>query len=283
MTSRSRNEIAALCLMVPFLFVCAATRGEAQDASADLLGAMKPPEIIASLVQAASGFTNQADNKMAQYSIVQRHLDQYVVVMGSNLTVQSIAFILDQTKQNAILQANVFFWFHQSGALKGLDAQGRLAAYRAIEKSVKQSEGEAFQVGIGLLRRLLEPEGVNAAGSADEARSAAAAIVRMTGERLSQGVQSDKDEAVVRSVLEDVRRLRKRNTLEEKAYTDLLQSCVTNPLLRGGIRVRTAALLFQDSTNSIEVIRVLRAEAENPRNDETLRKDFGALLNKGKP
>lgn len=283
MTLRYESKIAALCLIVPCLSVCAAARGEAQDASVSSLGAVKPPEIMASMVQGASSFTNQADNKTAQYSSVQRHLDQYVAALGSNLTVQSIAFILDQTEQNDILQANVFFWFHQSGALKGLDAQGRLAAYHDIEKAVKQSEGEAFQVGIGLLRRLLEPEGVNAAGSADEARRSAVAIVRMTRERLSQGVQSDKDEAIARSVLEDVRRLRKRNTLEEKPYAELLQFCITNPLLRGSIRVRTAALLLQDSTNRTEVIRVLRTEAENPLNDETLRKDFVSLLNKGKP
>jgi len=269
--------------MVPFLFVCAVARGSAQDASTNSPGALKPPEIIVSLVQSAAGFSNQAENKMVQYSIVQRHLDQYAVAMGSNLTVHGVAFILDQTKQNEILQANVFFWLHQSAVLKVLDAHDRLAVYRDIEKAVKQSEGEAFQVGIGLLRRLLEPEGVNAVGNSEAAKVAATAIVQMTRERLSRDVRSDKDEAVARSVMEDVRRLRKRDMLDGKAYADLLQSCVTNPSLRGGIRVRAADLLLQDSTNNTEAIRLLQTEVENARNDETLRKDFRALLNKGKP
>jgi len=269
--------------MVPFLFVCAIARGGAQDASTNSPSALRPPEIIASLVQSSAGFSKQTENKMVQYSIVQRHLDQYVAAVGSNLTVQGVAFILDQTKQNEILQANVFFWLHQSAVLKGLDAHARLAVYRDIEEAVKHSEGEAFQVGIGLLRRLLEPEGVNAVGNSEAAKVAATAIVQMTRERLSRDVRSDNDEAVARSVLEDVRRLRKRDMLGGKAYADLLQSCVTNPSLRGGIRVRAADLLLQDSTNNTAAIHLLQTEVENARNDETLRKDFGALLNKGKP
>jgi len=283
MQRQSISKFAALCLIVQTLFVCATTFGGTETTDADALGALKPPESLAQLVKTFPGSTGESADKSSQYFIVQRHLDQYAVAVGSNLTVQAITTILDQTKQNEVLQANVFFWLHQSGVVNKLNAQDRLSAYRHIEKVVSQSQGESFQVGVGLLRRLLEPEGVNAMGSAEEAKVAGTAIAEMTREHLIQGIHSDKDEAITRSVLEDVRKLRKRDMLDAKSYSELLRSCTTNVSMRSSIRVRTATLLIQESTNSAEIARLLQAEAENPRNDEAVRKEFGGLINKGKP
>lgn len=282
MPRQSRSKFAAIYLMVQALTACTVAVGGTGDTDPDGLGALKPPDIIAQLVQNFPGSTNQSADKSAQsqYFIVQRNLDSYVVAIGSNLTVQSIATILDKTKQSEVLQANVFFWFHQSGVLNKLDAQSRLAVYRHIEKTVRQSQGEAFRVGVGLLRRLLKPEGANAAGNEKEARLAAAAILEMTRERLMQGVRSDKEEEVAKSVLGDVQSLRRRGMVGSESYAKLLQSCITNLSLRGSIRVRSANLLVQESSNSVDIVRLLQTEADDPRNDEAVRKDFHNLLDK---
>lgn len=282
MSKQNLAKCAALFFLVHVLSpACDVFAGTGQR-DVEALAALKPPDILAQLVQAFSGSGSQL-NEGAQYLVVQRYLDQYVVAIGSKLSVKSIEDILDHTKRDEDLQANVFFWFYQSGNLNALDPQDRVAAYLHIENAVRQSKGQAFRIGVGLLRRRLSPEHLNAMGNSDAAKGAAVAILKMTREHMSQGVHSDKDEAVTRSVLEDVRKLRSLEMLDEKSYSELLRSCVTNVSLRGGIRARSAALLLQENTNSTEVIRLLQDEAENARNDEALRKDFGALLDKGKP